>query len=91
MSTDQLNDLMAGAISFGQLAAGLFFWKFFRKTKDRLFAIFAAAFWLMGVNRAALALLAADETRTYFYIVRLLVFLLILIAVLDKNRARKQK
>jgi len=79
---------ISGLLVAGYAVAGLFFLRFWRRSRDRLFAWFAAAFWLLGAQRAALAALdrGAPET-TWLYGVRLLAFLLILAAVVDKNRA----
>jgi hypothetical protein len=74
----------------GYLVAGLFFLRFWRDTRDRLFAIFAGAFWLLAVQRALLMLTAAPdggEGAVWLYALRLLAFLLILAAIIDKNRA----
>jgi hypothetical protein len=86
---DTLHLFMNGAVTLGCAVVGLFFLRFWRKSHDRLFMLFAIAFWLLGVNRVALTFVEADETRTYLYMVRLLAFLIILIAIVDKNRARK--
>jgi hypothetical protein len=66
---------------------GLFFFRFWRQTRDRLFAMFALAFWVLTVNWLALGLAGTEETRTVLYCVRLLAFGLILVGILDKNRA----
>lgn len=81
---------ISGMLVAGYAVAGLFFLRFWRRTRDRLFAWFAAAFWLLGAQRAALAALgpAAPEATTWLYVVRLVAFLLILAAVIDKNRPR---
>jgi hypothetical protein len=82
-----LDQLITGAIVMGYAVAGLFFVRFWRQTSDRLFLIFAISFWLLGSQRLALALTSAIvESDTGFYLVRLLAFLLILLAILDKNR-----
>ena len=82
-----LFDFLSGAITLGFLVAGLFFLRFWRRTHDRLFAIFAAAFWLMGLNWLLLAIFAADEIHSAVYGIRLVAFVLILIAIIDKNRS----
>ena len=72
--------------------AGLFFFRFWRDTADRLFLYFALAFWLMAVSWLALAALTpTDESRPYIYAVRLLAFLLIVIAIADKSRQTEAK
>jgi hypothetical protein len=87
--TETLHLYMNGAITMAFVVAGLFFLRFWRRSHDRLFILFAIAFWVLGVNRVALTFVEQDETRTYLYMVRLLAFLIILIAIIDKNRARR--
>lgn len=85
---DPLNQFMLGAIVMACAIAGLFFLNFWRKTRDRFFAIFAIAFWTLGFNWLALAFIDQDEVRTALYVVRLLAFVFILLGIVDKNRAR---
>lgn len=89
MSTATIHVFLSGAISFAALVAGLFFAKYWAISRDRFFLFFAAAFWIMAANWMVLATIGPrDETRHYFYIVRLAAFLLILIGIIDKNRRR---
>lgn len=82
-----ISQLITGAIVMGYAVAGLFFARFWRQTRDRLFLIFAVSFWLLGIQRLALALTSAvAESDTAWYLVRLFAFLLILGAIIDKNR-----
>jgi hypothetical protein len=82
-----LLQLIPGAIVMGYAVAGLFFLRFWRQTRDRLFLIFAVSFWLLGLQRLALALTTQlVESQTGLYLVRLFAFLLILVAIVDKNR-----
>jgi Ca2+/Na+ antiporter len=85
-----LNQFLLGAIVLACGVAGLFFLRFWRKTHERLFIYFAIAFWTLGVNWMALAFINRDEVRTALYVVRLLAFLLILYAILEKNRASRR-
>ncbi len=79
--------LMAGALVMGYAVCGLFFLRFWRQTGDRLFLVFALAFWILGLQRLALAVVEpVEESRTGLYLVRLFAFLLILGAIIDKNR-----
>jgi hypothetical protein len=66
---------------------GLFFFRFWRRTGDALFAAFAVAFSLLGLQQALLVLanIAAEE-RSWLYLLRLAAFLLILLAIAQKNR-----
>jgi amino acid transporter len=84
-----VSQLISGAILMGYLVAGLFFLRFWRDTRDRLFLIFAVAFVILGAQRLALALAREMlETQTGLYLIRLFAFLLILGAIVDKNRSR---
>jgi hypothetical protein len=58
-----------------------------RRSRDRFFALFAAAFVALAANYALLPFLGGrDETKPYVFIVRLAAFLLIIVAIVDKNR-----
>ena len=88
-----LQQLMAGALALGYLVAALFFLRFWRQTRDRLFAIFSVAFGMLAVQRVALALVdptTGDEGATHLYVVRLAAFLCILYAIVDRNRADRR-
>ena len=79
-------DFLAGAVTLGYLVAGVFFLRFWRKTRDRLFFAFAAAFILLALNQGIATFLEAGDERTvYAYSLRVLGFLLILWAILEKN------
>jgi hypothetical protein len=82
-----MKDFIGGALTVGFWVASLFFFKFWRKTHDRLFAIFALAFCMMGANRVLITLVKTDEARfPFFYVVRLIAYVLIIYAIVDKNR-----
>jgi hypothetical protein len=78
---------VSGLITMGFLVSGLFFLRYWRSTGDWLFAAFAAAFWLLALNQALLGLTnVAVEEQTWFYLLRLAAFALIIFAVAMKNR-----
>src|SRR5687767_8246573 len=84
--------MLLGAIAMASLVAGLFFLRFWRDTGDRLFLYFAISFLIEGVNRAALGLSGnPDEGRPFFYFVRLLSFIVILAAIVQKNLHKSDK
>jgi hypothetical protein len=83
---------LGGVIFAGSLVASLFFLRFWVRSRDRLFAIFALAFAVLGVNRLVLVVLdESNEARTYVYLVRLLAFVLIAVAIVDKNRSARPR
>jgi len=84
-------ELLSGAITLGFLVAAAFFARFWRRTHDRLFIAFAVAFVLLALNQAlAFSLGDADERVGYTYLLRILGFLLILAAIVDKNLTRRR-
>ena len=77
---------LLGVIATSSLTAGVFFLKFWSKTRDSLFLAFGLAFVIEGLNRCAVLMLARpNEGSPYIYGVRLLAFLIILTAILHKN------
>lgn len=81
-----MSAFVAGALTLGYLVVALFFLRFSRQTGDRLFSIFATAFFLMAVQRYAL-FYYGEMASVWLYSLRLLAFLLILFAIIDKNRS----
>ncbi|MDP4200166.1 MAG: DUF5985 family protein [Bacteroidota bacterium] len=83
--------LLTGIISMGYGVSGLFFLRFWRQTRDRLFFVFAIAFWLLSIQQLAFALSSESaEDLTYLFVIRLVAFILILGAIVDKNLASKR-
>jgi hypothetical protein len=80
---------LQGALASAAAIAGLFFFRFWRTAGDRLFLAFAAAFWLLALQWGLVGMLGVpDESRHFLYLLRLLAFVLIVVAVLEKNRSR---
>lgn len=66
--------------------AGLFFLKFWFKTRDRLFLFFSIAFFVDTLGRFLLGSgIVGNEHEPLIYLVRLLTFGLIVFAIIDKN------
>ena len=79
-------DFLAGALTLAYVIATVFFVHFWQRTSDRLFLAFAAAFALLALNQITIfALGVGDERYNYAYILRVLGFILILVAIVDKN------
>ena len=69
----------------------LFFLRFWRSTRDRFFLLFAAAFTALGANWGILATTTPEqEGQHWAYIIRLVAFVLILVAIVDKNRSQRR-
>jgi hypothetical protein len=78
---------ISGMLVAGYTVAAAFFARFWRDTHDRLFIFFAAAFGLLALHRVSLA--AASQlpfAETTYYVMRLLAYLTILVAIIDRNR-----
>jgi hypothetical protein len=85
-----MNEMLIGAIAAAAFVVGLFFLRFWRATHDRFFLLFAIAFWVEGAHRLFVYPWAgSDEAAPVYYLVRLLAYGLIIVAIVDKNRTRK--
>ena len=80
-------DLMSGLLVALDTVAGLFFLRFWFASRDRLFALFGAAFWILAIQRLLLSITRqVFEDQAIFYTLRLLAFVIIIVAIVDKNR-----
>lgn len=83
-------NLLSGMITMGFLLSGLFFLKFWVRSRDPLFAMFAVAFWLLALNQALLTILDLPrEEQSWLYLLRLAAFGLIVVAIVHKNLSRR--
>ena len=79
--------VLSGALAALYVVIGLFFLRFRARTGDRLFAMFAGAFFLLATQRLAITVAREwGEDTTWLYGLRLLAFVLIIVAIVDKNR-----
>ncbi|HTP84263.1 MAG TPA: DUF5985 family protein [Alphaproteobacteria bacterium] len=86
MKLEMLYGFVSGLVTMGFLVAGLWFWKFWRRTKDGLFAAFAGAFLLLAINQALAQVVALGREETgWVWLLRLAAFLLIIGAIVKKN------
>ena len=85
-----MNHMLLGGIAIASFIAGLFFLRYWRSTRDRFFLYFMLAFWIEAVNRIDMALTDAwnEDDSPVHYLVRLVTYGLILLAIWDKNRPR---
>ena len=87
-----IESFLLGVIATASLAAGIFFLRFWRRTRDPFFLAWSASFVIEGLNRAAVLLAAKpNEGSTWTYVIRLLSTVLILAAILRKNYGEKHR
>lgn len=84
-----LSTVLSGVIFMTSIAVALHFLRLWRRTGDRLFSCFLAAFVALAFERVVLVLvLAQNEFAPFVYLVRLAAFAIVIAGVIDKNRAR---
>ena len=85
-------EFLVGFTAMGCFVIALFFARFWRESGDRFFAWFALAFAIFGINRVVLGFLNEhSEARPALYAVRLVAFVLILVAIVEKNRVPSRR
>jgi NADH:ubiquinone oxidoreductase subunit 3 (subunit A) len=80
-----MNTFLNGIIFASAFAATVFFFNSWKKTRDQLFLCFSLAFALFGIERIVLSFWSIG-LKYDVYLIRLVAFLLILIAIGLKNR-----
>ncbi|HTU80891.1 MAG TPA: DUF5985 family protein [Candidatus Acidoferrales bacterium] len=80
-------------VTFGLcLAAAALLLRSYRRSRDRLFLLFAIPFFILGVNQLVLGILNRPEADLPFaHLPRLISFLFIIAAIVDKNRAVRRR
>jgi Family of unknown function (DUF5985) len=82
-----IEGFLLGVVVTSSIVAAGFFYRFWRRTQDRLFLAFAAAFLIEGLNRLSFLFIESpNEGSPAIYLVRLLAFLIIVMAIVAKNR-----
>ena len=76
-------------------ASGVFFFKFYKTSRDPFYLYFCLACWLLSIERIAILAFigpakTSGETSPWVYLIRLVAFLLIMIAIINKNRNRRK-
>jgi hypothetical protein len=79
-------DFLSGMATMGFLAAGLFFFRFWSRTRDAIFVCFSVSFGLLAIGQAlgTLAELPGDD-RAWIYLLRLAAFTLLIVGIVTKN------
>jgi hypothetical protein len=79
-------DFLSGALCCAYVVASLHFLRFWRRTGDVLFRYFGIAFLLFALNQAVSSIaVMAVQSAGYEYLLRVAGFLLILVAITQKN------
>jgi CDP-diglyceride synthetase len=80
---------LLGTIATSALTVALFFFVYWRRSRDTLFLSFSIAFLMEGLNRISLLSSAhPNDANSWYYFVRLLAFLIILTGIMKKNYGR---
>jgi len=87
-----LSTFVAGVIATGYLVAGVYFLKFWTRTRDALFLAFSVAFTLLALNQFLLAASNIPrEEQSWIFILRLIAFVLIALAIVYKNMTSNRR
>lgn len=81
-----VNSWLSGAIFMAAVVIALFFLRFWRHSRDRLFVYFAFAFFLEALHRLLQVWSTETSDVPLNYLVRLAEYMLIVIAIIQKNR-----
>lgn len=84
----ELNSFLMGGIAIGYAIASLFFLRFWRRTGDRLFCMFAVSFGILSAIRVAMFSLGEVSEDHFIYWFRFAAYALILAAIVEKNRQK---
>jgi uncharacterized membrane protein HdeD (DUF308 family) len=84
-----IEGFLLGVIATASLTAGVFFFRFWKKTHDRLFLAFAAFFFIEMASRITLlGFERPNEGSPWIYLVRLAALIVLLAAIVAKNYER---
>ncbi len=81
-------DFTGGAITAISLVLAILFLKYWRATKDFLFFAFSAAFALLALSQLLQSLTPSAEDAPWNFVLRLIAFLFISVAIVRKNIRR---
>ena len=85
-----MSDFVYGALAASYLIAGVFFLRFWTRTRERLLLIFALAFWMLALNQTLLGVLNLErEEESWLYMIRLASFTLIIAGIVLVNLRKR--
>ncbi|HEX3442172.1 MAG TPA: DUF5985 family protein [Pseudolabrys sp.] len=77
---------LSGMVAAGFLIAAAFFFRFWQRTRDTLFALLGVSFVLFALSQmASLSVDAPQDDRTAIFLLRLLGFAVLLAGIFAKN------
>jgi uncharacterized membrane protein len=86
-----MEQFLSGAIVMGFAVASVLFLSYWRRTRRALFLTFSASFLLLSLNYAWLAITNIPvEERSPLFLVRLLAFTMIIVAIIQSNRSPRR-
>jgi hypothetical protein len=81
-----LQIFIGGMVAMGFIVAGLFFLRFWSRTGDRLFGVFAAAFFLMAAGQAVANLSILPQQDVFWpFLLRVAAYVLLIAGIVVKN------
>jgi Family of unknown function (DUF5985) len=82
-----VNTYLSGIVTVGLVAAGVYFARFWSRSRDMLFLAFTGAFWLLALSEALVTLgrEPSGGGLSWYYLLRVPAFLLIAAAIVHKN------
>lgn len=84
-----MDQFLSGAVVMGFAVASLLFLSYWRRTRQALFLTFAGSFLLLAINYGWLAVTEIPvEDRSPLFLLRLVAFALIIVAIYQSNRAK---
>ena len=91
METAATIAFLSGAITMGFVIAGLFFFRFWRRTGDVFFCYFGISFWLLACSQALSIMLdMPNDDQSWVYLLRLLAFVVLIVGIVSKNLDRSR-
>jgi hypothetical protein len=82
----QLETFLSGLNTMGFIVAAVFFFRFWSRTRERLFAIFGLSFFLLAATHVVTHALGLPEQELFWaYVLRVIAFSLLIAAIVGKN------
>ena len=84
-------NFISGLVTMGYATAALFFFRFWWRTRDPLFVLFAVAFICLAANQTLTVVLDIPrDEQSWTYLLRLAGFGLLIFGIIGKNLGKKK-